>query len=131
MNVKIPQNWCLIWEMLLSASVFDLNDNSVPAEFRNGFTFVNADEQVHNFSFSKVKFYKLKILYRGLNCWYFLQSLNGAMERAFKYYKQDPEVWKELVKRAMTIDFSWESSASQYEELYQKSLARARAFAQT
>lgn len=53
------------------------------------------------------------------------------MERAFKYYKQNPEVWQELVKRAMTIDFSWDSSASQYEELYHQSLARARAFAQT
>ncbi|KAF3328422.1 putative starch synthase 4 [Carex littledalei] len=87
----------------LNDSVFDLDDNSIPAELRNGFTFVNADEQ----------------------------SLNGAMERAFKYYKKNPEVWQELVKRAMTIDFSWESSASQYEELYHKSLARARAFAQT
>ncbi|XP_078152009.1 starch synthase 4 isoform X2 [Carex rostrata] len=87
----------------LNDSVFDLDNNSIPAELRNGFTFVNADEQ----------------------------SLNGAMERAFKYYKQNPEGWQELVKRAMTIDFSWESSASQYEELYQKSLARARTFAQT
>lgn len=54
--------------MLLSASVFDLDDNSIPAELRNGFTFVNADEQVHNFSFSKVKFYKLKIFCGGLYC---------------------------------------------------------------
>jgi starch synthase len=53
------------------------------------------------------------------------------MERAFKYYKENPELWQGLVKRVMNMDFSWASSASQYEELYHKSLAKARAFAQS
>ncbi|KAJ3695063.1 hypothetical protein LUZ60_000440 [Juncus effusus] len=85
----------------LNDSVFDLDDNSIPAELRNGFTFLNPDEQ----------------------------GLSGAMVRAFNYFKQNPEFWRELVIRDMTIDFSWDKSASKYEELYEKAVARARAFA--
>lgn len=70
------------------------------------------------------------LFFGGLNS-FFWQSLNGAMERAFNYHKQNPELWQELVKRVMTIDFSWGSSALRYEELYLKSLARAKAFAQS
>ncbi|XP_050231151.1 probable starch synthase 4, chloroplastic/amyloplastic isoform X2 [Mercurialis annua] len=83
----------------LNDSVFDVDDDSIPLQFRNGFTFLNPDEQ----------------------------GINGALERAFKYYMNNPEGWLELVKKDMNIDFSWESSALQYEELYLKSVARARA----
>lgn len=37
------------------------------------------------------------------------------------------EIWKEFVQKDMSIDFSWDSSASQYEELYEKAVLRARA----
>ncbi|KAL6546414.1 putative starch synthase 4, chloroplastic/amyloplastic [Orobanche minor] len=83
----------------LNDSVFDLDDDTIPAKFRNGFTFLAADEQ----------------------------GLNNALERAFYHYKNDSDGWKQLVEKDMSIDFSWETSASLYEQLYQKSLARARA----
>ncbi|CAN6445438.1 unnamed protein product [Victoria cruziana] len=83
----------------LNDSVFDIDDESIPLQFRNGFTFSTADEQ----------------------------GLNSALDRAFNYYNRSPKKWLELVKRAMNIDFSWEPSAKRYEELYEQSLARTRA----
>ncbi|XP_037473093.1 probable starch synthase 4, chloroplastic/amyloplastic isoform X1 [Triticum dicoccoides] len=85
----------------LNDSVFDFDDETIPMEVRNGFTFVKADEQ----------------------------GLSSAMERAFNCYTRKPEVWKQLVQKDMTIDFSWDTSASQYEDIYQKAVARARAVA--
>ncbi|KAM4112186.1 hypothetical protein ACJW30_05G121800 [Castanea mollissima] len=55
------------------------------------------------------------------------QSVNNALERAFNLYKNNPEKWQQLVQNDMNIDFSWDSSAAHYEELYAKSVARARA----
>ncbi|KAK4440134.1 putative starch synthase 4, chloroplastic/amyloplastic [Sesamum alatum] len=83
----------------LNDSVFDVDDDNIPIQYRNGFTFLKADEQ----------------------------GLNSALERAFYHYKNDPEGWKQLVLKDMNIDFSWDSSASVYEDLYQKSVVRARA----
>ena len=85
----------------LNDSVFDFDDETIPKELRNGFTFVHPDEK----------------------------ALSGAMERAFNYYNRKPEVWKQLVQKDMRIDFSWASSASQYEDIYQRAVARARAAA--
>uniref|UniRef100_A0A0D9WJ00 Starch synthase, chloroplastic/amyloplastic n=1 Tax=Leersia perrieri TaxID=77586 RepID=A0A0D9WJ00_9ORYZ len=85
----------------LNDSVFDFDDETIPMELRNGFTFVNPDEK----------------------------ALSGAMERAFNYYTKKPDVWKQLVQKDMRIDFSWDSSASQYEDIYQRAVARARAAA--
>ncbi|CAN4080158.1 unnamed protein product [Withania somnifera] len=82
----------------LNDSVFDVDDDTIPIQFRNGFTFVTADEQ----------------------------GFNNALERAFNYYMNNAEIWKELVQKDMSIDFSWDSSASQYEELYEKAVLRAR-----
>ncbi|KAK4764896.1 hypothetical protein SAY86_025986 [Trapa natans] len=87
----------------LNDSVFDINDDTIPLQFRNGFTFANADEQ----------------------------GLNRALERAFNHYRSHPVSWQELVQKVMNLDFSWDSSASQYEELYSKSIARARSFHRT
>ncbi|KAL0924563.1 hypothetical protein M5K25_005401 [Dendrobium thyrsiflorum] len=85
----------------LNDSVFDVDDDSIPVQYRNGFTFLTPNEQ----------------------------ELNNAMERAFKYYKKSPENWQKLVQKIMRLDFSWESSAQQYEELYEKTVTRARAAA--
>ncbi|KAL9237107.1 hypothetical protein vseg_011695 [Gypsophila vaccaria] len=83
----------------LNDSVFDIDDETIPIQFRNGFTFLSPDEQ----------------------------GLNSALDRALGYYKNNQESWEQLVEKVMRIDFSWESSASQYEELYMRSVARARA----
>ncbi|XP_022715603.1 probable starch synthase 4, chloroplastic/amyloplastic isoform X2 [Durio zibethinus] len=85
----------------LNDSVFDVDDDTIPHQFRNGFTFTTPDEQ----------------------------GVNGAFERAFNLYKNNQKSWQQLVRNDMNIDFSWDSSASQYEELYAKSVARARAAA--
>ncbi|KAK9936719.1 hypothetical protein M0R45_013547 [Rubus argutus] len=76
-----------------------LMTDTVPLQFRNGYSFLSPDEQ----------------------------GLNGALERAFRHYLSKPESWRQLVQKDMNIDFSWDTSASQYEELYSKSVARARA----
>lgn len=60
-----------------------------------------------------------------------IQGFNGALERAFDHYKNDGDGWKELVLKVMNMDFSWDSSASLYEELYEKSVARARSINRT
>ncbi|KAG8482282.1 hypothetical protein CXB51_026986 [Gossypium anomalum] len=83
----------------LNDSVFDVNEETIPHQIRNGFTFTTPDEQ----------------------------GINGALERAFNFYKNNKESWKQLVQKNMNIDFSWDSSASRYEELYAKSISRARA----
>ncbi|XP_020232942.1 probable starch synthase 4, chloroplastic/amyloplastic isoform X2 [Cajanus cajan] len=83
----------------LNDSVFDVDDDTIPSQFRNGFTFVNADEQ----------------------------GLSDALVRALNLFKNNPESWKQLVQKVMNIDFSWESSSAQYEDLYIKSVTRARA----
>ncbi|CAK7350256.1 unnamed protein product [Dovyalis caffra] len=85
----------------LNDCVFDVDDDTVPLQFRNGFTFLTPDEH----------------------------GVNSALDRAFNYYRNNAEVWQQLVQKDMNIDFSWESSAEQYEELYLKSVARARAAA--
>ncbi|KAL5223414.1 hypothetical protein ABZP36_028127 [Zizania latifolia] len=86
----------------LSDSVFDFDDETIPIELQNGFTFDRADEQ----------------------------DLSGCLERAFSYYSRKPMVWKQLVQKDMQIDFSWDSPASQYENLYQSAVAQARGAAQ-
>ncbi|XP_022142174.1 probable starch synthase 4, chloroplastic/amyloplastic isoform X2 [Momordica charantia] len=85
----------------LNDSVFDVDDDTIPPQFRNGFTFLTPDEQ----------------------------GLNNALERAFSHYLNNPGGWQQLVEKVMNIDFSWETSAAQYEELYSRSVARARAVA--
>lgn len=83
----------------LNDSVFDLDDKAIPEKLHNGYTFFTADEQ----------------------------GVNSALDRAIHHYKNNRQSWLRLVRKVMEIDFSWNSSASRYEELYQTSLARARA----
>jgi starch synthase len=49
-------------------------------------------------------------------------SLADALDRAW-HARQNAELWRSLQRRGMAADFSWDRSASLYEELY----ARARA----
>ena len=46
----------------------------------------------------------------------------AAVKKALNLYRSKA-VWSELVKKVMALDFSWESSAKKYEELYNKILA--------
>ena len=47
----------------------------------------------------------------------FLNTIKGAI----RFYSQ-PEHWKQLLRNAMTADFSWERSAEAYLHLYRKAL---------
>lgn len=59
-------------------------------------------------------------------CW-LVQSLNWGLDRALDYYYQRPDWWRNLVRKSMQIDFSWDVSAEQYVDLYKQVLAKARA----
>jgi len=43
--------------------------------------------------------------------------------RAVGVYRNQPDVWTRMVKRGMSEDLSWGSSATQYVKLYQRLLA--------
>ena len=53
-------------------------------------------------------------------------ELRQALRRAIEAYK-NRDKWRELMKRAMEVDFSWRKSIPEYERVY--SLARERAIA--
>ncbi|KAL0410339.1 UNVERIFIED_CONTAM: putative starch synthase 4, chloroplastic/amyloplastic [Sesamum latifolium] len=73
----------------LADTVFDMDDQSQP-ELANGFVFEGIDEG----------------------------SLNGALDRAFSYYRQKPDEWRGIVKKVMQIDNSWNNTAGKYIEVY-------------
>ena len=43
---------------------------------------------------------------------------------AYEVYNERPEQWKAMMKRAMEKDFSWDTSARQYEKMYEEILSR-------
>ena len=43
---------------------------------------------------------------------------------AYEIYNERPEQWKAMMKRAMEQDFSWDTSAREYEKMYEEILAR-------
>jgi starch synthase len=50
---------------------------------------------------------------------YRADHLFAAIKRALTLYK-NRSVWADLVKKVMTLDFSWEASSKEYIKLYQK-----------
>lgn len=52
-------------------------------------------------------------------------SLFAAVVRAVENYK-DPDRWRKIQRQAMSQDFSWETSARQYVDLYYKAIAFER-----
>ena len=46
-----------------------------------------------------------------------------VIERAVDYYKNRPEVWHVLMKRAMSGQYGWDQSAGHYIELYESLIA--------
>jgi starch synthase len=41
-----------------------------------------------------------------------------AIQRAVELYETDSKAWKTMQKNAMTADFSWAHSATEYQEIY-------------
>ena len=44
----------------------------------------------------------------------------SAVDRALALYETDQPKWKQLMKKGMQVDLSWDKSASAYEEIYRK-----------
>lgn len=57
---------------------------------------------------------------------YSASALNRTLRRACEMYAQ-PETWSQLMLTGMQQDWSWERSARQYIDLYQRTLERVRA----
>ncbi|NMA32949.1 MAG: glycogen synthase GlgA [Clostridiaceae bacterium] len=53
-------------------------------------------------------------------------AMLGAIDRAVSVYNSSPDEWKALIRRAMEIDFSWDSSAKKYEELYKHTVNKRK-----
>jgi starch synthase len=53
---------------------------------------------------------------------YSSEALLGALRRAVATYGQ-PQQWQGLMTRAMAKDFSWDSAAPRYEQIYQRAVA--------
>ena len=49
-------------------------------------------------------------------------ALADALDRALRVYAQPPQ-WAELQRRGMRSDFSWDRSARQYVDLYERARA--------
>jgi glycosyltransferase involved in cell wall biosynthesis len=55
------------------------------------------------------------------------QQLHETLLRACDVYLHDPTTWQRLVETGMKQDWSWDSSARQYIQLYQQTIERMRA----
>ena len=51
-------------------------------------------------------------------------AFQESVERAEGCYRNDPEVWRQLVRTGMRQDWSWDRSAAEYEELYRRMIGR-------
>jgi starch synthase len=50
------------------------------------------------------------------------EAVFGTLQWALKTYTQGPDAWRNMQRNAMQKDFSWDNSARQYIDLYQKSI---------
>ncbi|TXG61138.1 hypothetical protein EZV62_012501 [Acer yangbiense] len=73
----------------LADTVFDMDDSS-NREMANGFVFEGIDEG----------------------------SLNCALDRAFRHYREKTDEWNSIVQKVMEIDNSWNNTAGKYIETY-------------
>lgn len=53
-----------------------------------------------------------------------VRAFKEALMRAIRLYKDKPEVWKELINRALESDFSWRQPSKAYLELYQLAIKK-------
>jgi starch synthase len=51
-------------------------------------------------------------------------ALQSALDRAMRMYHEDRPNWNQLVLTGMQTDWSWNSSAKQYEQLYRETMVR-------
>lgn len=75
----------------LADTVRDVDDPGAGEERRNGFVFEEGSEA----------------------------ALEGALDRAVRFYKEREGFWNELVTRVMRMEWGWGKSAQAYVDLYQ------------
>ena len=54
-------------------------------------------------------------------------ALHDAIKRAIDAYSSRKK-WRAMMQRDMGLDYSWETSARKYVELYEKAMAKSRSF---
>ncbi len=54
-------------------------------------------------------------------------SLAGTVKTAVQAYQKHPRLWKALVSRIMSLDFSWPASAARYQALYRRVMEKRHA----
>jgi starch synthase len=52
------------------------------------------------------------------------EEFYNTLKRALKLYDEKPDEWNKLVKKALTIDYSWNKPAEKYMELYYQALKK-------
>jgi starch synthase len=50
----------------------------------------------------------------------------NALREALYIYRVDPESWRAIQRKGMASDYSWESSARAYQQVYEWAIARVR-----
>jgi starch synthase len=55
------------------------------------------------------------------------EALLDCLEQALHVYERNPEAWRRLMENGMRKDFSWNASAAEYEQLYQRVVKSAPA----
>lgn len=78
----------------LADTVFDIDDESVPAKLRTGFTFQSPDES----------------------------SVDKVLDRVFDCYLNEKNKWMILVQNGLSLDTSWKNSANQYQAQYSSAI---------
>jgi starch synthase len=51
-------------------------------------------------------------------------SVSSALSRAVDVYRKDPARWRQIIKQAMEVDYSWHRVAGDYLQLYRRLLGR-------
>lgn len=80
----------------LKDTVEDIEYSKLPPKYRNGFTFNEKD--------------------RG--------SIDWVLNRVHHTFTNEPKKWEELMMHCLKLNFSWDTSASEYEKLYQTILEK-------
>lgn len=53
-------------------------------------------------------------------------ELLRTIERALRVYVEQPDTWEQLVKRTLSLDFSWDKSAQKYMDLYYLAMGKRK-----
>lgn len=76
----------------LADTVFDVDYSGLDFAETNGFTFNNPDSQ----------------------------GIDSALDRAIRYWYDQPDLWRKLMIQTMLMDFSWNKPSEHYLEIYRK-----------